>query len=71
MDPKDDRPNYFLLLGLDPDATWDDALFEWHWASARRGGRANQPGSGAAAGRSKLNRTCAWSRRCRGRCAIP
>ena len=30
MDTKDERPNYFLLLDLDPDprATWDDAVFE-------------------------------------------
>src|SRR5215470_10546060 len=31
----DDRPNFFVLLGLDPNAPWDDAVFQRELARAQ------------------------------------
>lgn len=35
MDANDERPNYFLLLGLDPHAPWDEAEFEQELSRCR------------------------------------
>src|SRR5947199_5481148 len=48
------RPNYFLLLGIDPDAAWDDGEFERALADRKktwtkaRGGIGTKPATIAA-----------------------
>lgn len=53
--PDQERPNFFVLLGLDPAAPWDEALFNREFTRQRAGWTKAASGVGQRASRAKAN----------------